>query len=194
MPKITVVGAGSHVFSRRLVTDVLTWPSLQDATISLMDVNESKLELMAALARRMVQQAQVGATVETSTDLSTALEGADYVSVAIRVGDIRPLIEIPLKYGVDQTIGDTIGPGGVFYFLQNAPAILEIARTMEEVCPDGLLLNYTNPMVMLCWATELLTDVRYVGLCHSVQGTARDMAEYIDVPLDEISYLSLIHI
>jgi len=188
MPKIAIVGAGSHVFAQRLVTDILAWPSLRDSTIALMDVSVSKLELMAALANKMVRQAHVGAKVEATTDLRSALDGADYVAVSIRVGDPAPLIQIPMKYGVDQFIGDTLGPGGVFYFLHNAPVMINIARTMEEVCPGGLMLNYTNPMVMLCWAIELLSDVRYVGLCHSVQNTARDIAEYIGAPMEEMSY------
>lgn len=188
MPKIAVIGAGSHVFARRLVTDVLTWPSLCDSTITLMDINTAALEPMAALARRMVAQAGVGATIEATTDLETALQGADYVSVSIRVGDSDNFVAIPLKYGIDQAVGDTAGPGGVFYFLRNAPAVIEIARTMQRVCPNALLLNYTNPMVMLSWAVKELAPVRYVGLCHSVQGTAMHLAEYIGAPFEEVSY------
>jgi alpha-galactosidase len=188
MPKIAIIGAGSHVFAQRLVTDILVWPSLRESTIALMDVDASKLELMAALANKMVQQAHVGARVEATTDLRRALDGAEYVAVSIRVGDFAPLIQIPLQYGVDQSIGDTLGPGGVFYFLHNAPAMIRIAQTMEELCPGGLVLNYTNPMVMLCWAIEQLSDVHYVGLCHSVQNTARDIASYIGAPLEEMAY------
>ena len=188
MPKVTVIGAGSFVFARRLVTDILTWPSLRDSTIALMDIDESKLEVMAALARRMVLQAESEAVIEATTDLRTALDGADYVTVAIRVGHSRSHIDIPLKYGIDQAIGDTAGPGGVFYYLRNAPAIVDIARTMEQACPDAWMLNYTNPMVMLSWTVSRLTSVRYVGLCHSVQGTAMNLAEYIGVPFEEVSY------
>lgn len=188
MPKIAVVGAGSHVFARRLVTDVLTWPSLCDSTITLMDINEAALAPMAALARRMVKQAGTSATIEATTDLEEALQGADYVSVSIRVGDSDNHVTIPLKYGIDQAVGDTAGPGGVFYFLKNAPAVIEIARAMQRVCPDALMLNYTNPMVMLSWAVKELAPVRYVGLCHSVQGTAMHLAEYIGAPFDEVAY------
>lgn len=188
MPKITIIGAGSFVFARRLVTDILTWPSLQDSTIALMDVDESKLETMSALARRMIAQAGTGAAVEATTDLRAALGGADYVTVAIRVGQDRSHIEIPLNYGIDQAIGDTSGPGGVFYFLRHAPAMVNIAWTMEDVCPDALLLNYTNPMVMLCWTLEAMSGIRYVGLCHSVQGTAMNLAEYIGAPFEEVAY------
>ena len=188
MPKIAFIGAGSHTFARRLVSDILTWPALQDSTISLMDIDESKLETMAALARRMVAQLGTGAKVESTTDLRTTLDGADYVTISIRVSDSRKHIEIPLRYGIDQAVGDTMGPGGTFYFLKNGPAVVNIAKTMEEVCPDALLLNYTNPMVMLSWTVNAMTDLRYVGLCHSVQGTAITLARYIGVPFEEISY------
>lgn len=188
MPKVTLVGAGSHVFSRRLVTDILTWPSLQDSTIALMDIDEEKLDLMAALARKLVRQLGAGARVEATTDLRDALDGADYVTVAIRVGQSRNHIAIPGKYGINYPIGDTMGPGGIFYFLKNAAAIIEIAQTAESVCPDALMLNYTNPMVMISRAVEELSDICYVGLCHSVQGTAMRLAEYIGAPFEEVSY------
>ena len=188
MLKVTLIGAGSSVFARRLVTDLLTWPSLQDSTIALMDVDASKLETMAALVRRMIAQAGTGAQVQSTTDLHEALDEADYVTVAIRVGHDRHNVEIPRQYGIEQAIGDTAGPGGAFYFLRNAPAVVEIAQTMRTLCPDALLLNYTNPMAMLSWAVTALTGIRYVGLCHSVQGTAMSMAEYIGAPFDEVSY------
>jgi alpha-galactosidase len=188
MVKITIVGAGSHVFARRLVGDILTWPSLSGATITLMDVNPDALELMAALARRMVKELKVEAKIEATTDLRAAVEGANYVITAIRVGTSRAFVDVPMKYGIDQAVGDTAGPGGVFYFLRNAPAMVKIAQTMEELCPDALLLNYTNPMVMLCWAIHKLTKTKTVGLCHSVQGTAMHLAEYIGAPFEEVSY------
>jgi len=188
MTKIAIVGAGSHVFARRLIADVLTWPALQDSTIALMDTHQGRLDLMAALARRMVEQTRTGARVEPSTDLRQALDGADYVFVTIRVGEGRNFVDIPMKYGINQAVGDTSGPGGVFYFLRNGPAVIDIARTMEQVCPNALMLNYTNPMVMLCWAMHELTKVRFVGLCHSVQGTAMTLAGYLGVPFEEVSY------
>lgn len=191
-PKIAMVGAGSHVFARRLLSDLLSWPSLREATITLMDLDAERLELMAALARKMGRQvaAQYGAgpTIEATTDLRQALADADYVTVSIRVGESRAHITIPLAYGINQAVGDTTGPGGVFYFLKNGPAILEIARAMEQLCPHALMLNYTNPMVMLCWAIQKSASIRYVGLCHSVQGTAAHLAEYIGAPFEEVSY------
>ncbi len=188
MLKITLVGAGSHVFSRRLIADILTWPSLQDATISLMDVAEDRLSLMAALARKMVKQLGTRAKIEASTDLQAALDGADYVTVSIKASASRKHITIPFKHGINHAIGDTMGPCGVFYFLKNAPALIEIVRAMEQVCPNALMLNYTNPMVMLSWAVSRLSAIRYVGLCHSVQGTAKHMAEYINMPFERVSY------
>jgi alpha-galactosidase len=186
--KVAIIGAGSFVFARRLVTDLLTWPSLQGATIALMDVDAGKLETMAALARRMVSQVGSGAQVQGTMDLREALDGADYATVAIRVGHDNNNVEIPRRYGINHSVGDTMGPGGVFYFLRNAPAVIEIAQTMQSHCPDALMLNYTNPMAMLSWAVTALTGIRYVGLCHSVQGTAMSMAEYIGAPFEEVSY------
>jgi alpha-galactosidase len=186
--KIAFIGAGSFVFARTLVSDVLTWPSLRDSTIALMDIDETKLEVMSALARRMVDQVGAETKVESNTDLRTALDGADYVTVSIRVGQSRSHVEIPLEHGIDQAVGDTSGPGGVFYFLRNAPAVVEIARTMDQVCPEALMLNYTNPMVMLSWTVNVLSNIRYVGLCHSVQGTAMTLARYISAPFEEVSY------
>ncbi len=188
MPKITLIGAGSHVFARRLIGDALTWPSLASSTICLMDLNQRKLDLMAALARKMVKTLGVAAQIEATTDLRTALRGADYVIVSIRVSDSDAHVSVPLKYGIDQAVGDTNGPGGAFYFLKNAPAVIQIAKMMQEECPHALMLNYTNPMVMLSWAVHLLAPIKFVGLCHSVQGTARDMARYAGIPFEEVTY------
>ena len=123
MPKITIVGAGSHVFARRLIADALQWPSLRDSTIALMDVNAESLETMAALANKMVRQLGTGARIVATTNLDEAIEGADYVSVSIRVGDTHNNVAVPAKYGIMHSVGDTMGPGGVFYFLRNAPAV-----------------------------------------------------------------------
>jgi alpha-galactosidase len=153
-----------------------------------MDIDAERLELMATLSRKMVRQLGVGATIEATTELEPALEGANYVITSIRVGQSVSHVSIPLKYGINQAVGDSSGPGGTFYFLKNGPAIVEIARTMERVCPNALLLNYTNPMVMLSRAVTDLTSIRYVGLCHSVQGTANTLAGYIGAPENEISY------
>jgi len=190
MTKIAIIGAGSHVFSRRLISDILTWPSLREATLSLMDLNPDSLGLMTTLAGRMIEQMGLDTPLEATTDLRAALTGADYVIVAIRVDPGYNHVSVPAKYGVMHSIGDTSGPGGVFYFLKNAPALMEMVRAMQEICPDALMLNYSNPMVMLSWAITKATGIRYVGLCHSVQGTARNLADYIGAPFEEVSYLA----
>jgi len=189
--KIAIVGAGSHVFTRNLIMDFLSCPALQESTISLMDIDGAALKLTDAFAEKLVSQHKLETVVESTTDRRTALTGADYVVVSIRVGGFeanRFDIEIPAKYGVKQGIGDTIGPGGVFYGLRHIPVLLDICHDMEELCPDAWLINYANPMAMLCWAMNDYTHVKNVGLCHSVQGTAGELARYLSAPFDEISY------
>lgn len=191
MPKIAIIGAGSVVFARRLITDFLTVPSLQDSHIALMDIHPDALKPIADWAEYAIAQSGTGATVQATTDRREALRDADYVIISIRVGGVESVLtdfEITSKYGVDHSVGDTMGPGGIFYFLRNGPVIVDIARDMEELCPDALMLNYTNPMVMICWALNEMTSIANVGLCHSVQGTAYQLADYVGVPKDEIRY------
>lgn len=190
MPKIVLVGAGSG-FGSRLTADILTFPALRDSVIALVDTNPQQLEIVTRVAQRMVQQTGAGAQIVATTDRREVLPGADYVVMSIRVGGVEAVIknhEIPLKYGVDHTVADTMGPGGVFYFLLNGPAILEILRDMERFCPDALLLQHTNPMAMNCILAHEATMVRNVGLCHSVQGTAARLAGYIGASPQEVSY------
>ncbi len=191
MVKIVMIGAGSHVFARRLMMDILSYPELRDSTITLMDIDEERLGLMAQLANRLVGQQGFDTKIEATADRREALEGADYVVVSIRVGGLdatRLDLEIPAKYGVVQAVGDTIGPGGVFYALKHIPVLLSICHDVEDVCPDAWLMNYTNPMAMICWAMNDHSRVRNVGLCHSVQGTARQLANYIGAPPEEVSH------
>ncbi len=188
MPKIALVGAGSVVFARRFLQDVVGTPSLADFDIALMDVSEDRLDLIGAYARRLVSDMGTSATVDTTTDRLRALEGADYVITTIRVGDNLAIDQgIPLEYGLDQSVADTIGPGGVFKALRTVPALLEICEDMERACPDALLLQYTNPMAMACWAIAEATDIQAVGLCHSVQHTTAQLAEYIGAPQESVS-------
>jgi len=189
--KIVLIGAGSHVFARRLTTDFLSYPELQSSTITLMDIDQERLDLITAFARKLVEQWGLSTRIEATTDRHKALEGADYVVTSIRVGGTASNkldIEVPAKYGVRQGIGDTIGPGGVFYGLRHIPAILEICHDMEELCPDAWLINYTNPMAMITWAINDYSHVKSVGLCHSVQNTSSELARYIGAPVDEVSY------
>jgi alpha-galactosidase len=191
MVKIAIIGAGSHVFARRLITDILSYPELQNSTLSLMDINPERLQFITAFAHQLITQQQLPTQVESTTSQRTALEHADYVIVSIRVGgyDINRLeLEIPAKYGIIQGVGDTIGPGGVFYGLRHIPALLNICQDMDELCPRAWLLNYTNPMAIICWAVNDYTTIQNIGLCHSVQGTAKDLARYLGASPQDLEY------
>jgi len=191
MSKFVIIGAGSHVFSRNLITDLLSFDELRKCTITLMDIDEKRLGLMNAFARKLISENGLATKVESTTDRRSALDGADYVVVSIRVGGYganKLDIGIPAKYGIRQGVGDTIGPGGVFYGLRHIPVILDICHDMEGICPEALLINYTNPMAMICWAINDYTPIKNVGLCHSVQGTAGELARYLGATPDDISY------
>jgi alpha-galactosidase len=191
MPKITFIGAGSFGFTRKLVRDVLTFPSLENSTITLMDIDPKRLSYSQRAIQRIVDEGGYPAKVEATMDRVEALKGADYVVVTILVGSTdvwRHDIEIPLKYGIDTNIGDTRGPSGIFRALRTIPVMLDIARDMERYCPNALMLNYTNPMVLLCRAMQRETSIQLTGLCHSVQGTAEMLARWIGAPMDEITY------
>ena len=191
MPKITFIGAGSFGFTRTLVRDILTFPLLEGSTISLMDINPERLELITRAVQRIVDEGGYPAKVVATTDREEALRDADYVMVTILAGSTdvwRHDIEIPKKYGVDTNVGDTRGPSGIFRALRTIPVMLDIARDMERLCPDATMLNYTNPMAMLCRAMQRETSIQLTGLCHSVQGTAEMLAGWIGAPMDEITY------
>ena len=191
MPKIAFVGAGSMVFAANLVGDVLSFDALDDATVALMDIDEQRLDRTARVAEAMVENEGLDATVESTTDRREALSGADYVLNMINVGGREPFeneIRIPEEYGVEQAIGDTLGPGGIFRGLRTIPTMLDMAEEMAEVCPDALLLNYTNPMAILCQTMYEATGIETVGLCHSVPHTAEAIADYAGVPEEELDY------
>lgn len=191
MTKITFIGAGSLGFTRKLIRDVLTFPLLQDATLTLMDIDDERLDFAYKSARRIVELGGYPARVEATKDRAEALKDADVVLVTILAGGIdiwRHDIEIPKKYGVDINIGDTRGPSGIFRALRTIPVMLGIAHDMERYCPEATMLNYTNPMVMLCRAMQRETQIKLTGLCHSVQGTAEMLAEWIGAPMNEITY------
>lgn len=192
MTKITFIGAGSLGFTSELVRDILTFPLLQDATISLMDINAERLASSKKAVEKLIAAGKRPAKVEATTDRVRALKGADVVLTTILAGSTevwRHDIEIPRKYGVDINVGDTRGPAGIFRFLRTLPAMLEIVRDMEKYCPHAVLLNYTNPMAMLCAAIQRQTFIPVTGLCHSVQGTAMMLAEWIGAPIAEIDYV-----
>jgi alpha-galactosidase len=191
MAKIVIIGAGSHVFSSRFITDILSYPELREGTITLMDISPGPLALATAFARRLVEQNKFNTKIESTTDRRKALEGADYVLITIKVGGVYHLdIEraISLKYGVDQGDMACIGSGGAFDSIRHIPPILDICHDMEELCPHALLMNYTNPMATISWSVSDYTKIKNVGLCHSVFGTAKTLAKYIDKPFEEVSY------
>jgi len=192
MTKITFIGAGSLGFTGELVRDILTFPLLEDATISLMDINAERLEWAKKGIEKLITAGNRPAKVEATTDRAVALKGADVVLTTILAGSTevwRHDIEIPKKYGVDINVGDTRGPSGIFRFLRTLPPMMTILRDMERVCPDAVLLNYTNPMAMLCSALQRSTHIPVTGLCHSVQGTAIMLAIWIGALYPEVNYL-----
>lgn len=191
MTKIAFIGAGSLGFTRGLVRDILTFPLLRDATLSLVDIDPERLEFAQKAVQRIVDLGNYPAKVEATQDRAEALKGADIVLVTILAGGLdvwRHDIEIPNRYGVDTNIGDTRGPSGIFRALRTIPVMLDIARDMERYCPDATMLNYTNPMVLVCRAMQRETSIQLTGLCHSVQGTAEMLAKWIGAPMDEIAY------
>jgi alpha-galactosidase len=190
MPKITIVGAGGYVFPFRLIGDLLSFPALRDSVLTLMDIDAQRLERTASATRALVAHHGFPTTVESTTDRRAALTDADYVIITFQVGGIdafREDVEIPRRYGLDQTVGDTLGPGGVFRFLRSVVAYREIAADLAEVAPDAQVINYANPMAMATWYLNAL-GARTVGLCHSVQGTSRMLARELDVPYDEVRF------
>ena len=191
MTKITFIGAGSFGFTRNLVRDILTFPAFADATITLMDIDPVRLDAIKKAVEKIVAAGKYSAHVEATLDRAEALEGADGVVCTILAGGVdvwRYDIEIPKQYGVDINVGDTRGPAGVFRALRTIPVMLDICRDIEKYCPKAIFLNYTNPMAMLCRAMQSESDVQVTGLCHSVQGTAHMLANWIGAPKNEITY------
>lgn len=194
MVKITLIGAGSVVFAKSLICDILQHPALVDSTICLMDIDPGRLATIETLARRIVAQLGLPTRIEASLDLIQACRGARFVITTIQVGGYRPStvrdFEIPARYGLRQTIADTLGVGGIFRALRTIPELAKIARAIQELgAPDALLLNYTNPMAMAMWGVDRLTGQPAVGLCHSIQGTSEQIAGYCGIPLSDTNYL-----
>jgi alpha-galactosidase len=193
MSKITFIGAGSTVFAKRLLVDILSFPELANSTISLHDIDEKRLRTSEVVARKLAQALDAHPTIEATTDRRAALEGADYAISMFQVAGYEPGtvidFEVPRKYGLRQTIADTLGIGGILRALRTIPVLLEMTQDMEELCPGVTFLNYVNPMAMNCWALSRASKIETVGLCHSVQGTAAQLAYDIGVPLEEINYL-----
>lgn len=192
MAKIVFIGAGSLGFTRGLVRDLLTFPLLQNAEIALVDIDAERLDFAKRAVQSIITRGGYPAKVTASLDRREVLKGANAVCCTILCGGVdiwRHDIEIPKKYGVDTNIGDTRGPSGIFRALRTIPTMLDICRDMEKYCPEAILLNYTNPMAMLCRAMQRRSPIRVTGLCHSVQGTAGMLAEWIGAPMAEVDYV-----
>ena len=193
--KVALIGAGSVVFAKTLIGDLLSVPEFvgDTTTIALMDIDRERLDAADAIAARVAEA--VGATprIEATLDRRAALAGADYVLTMFQVGGYRPAtvtdFEVAKRFGLRQTIGDTVGIGGIMRGLRTIPVLLDLCREMEELCPDALLLQYVNPMAILCRAVGRACNIRCLGLCHSVQGTAGDLAADLEIPLDELDYV-----
>lgn len=192
--KITLIGAGSVVFAKTLIGDILQFPELSDAHICLMDIDPARLKVADIMMRRVAEALGVKAKVTATLDQKEAVKDAKYVICTIQVGGYKPStmrdFDIPKKYGLEQTIADTLGVGGVFRALRTIPVINQIAKDIaDHAHPDCLLLNYTNPMAMNCMAIEQEVGIPHVGLCHSVFGTARMLANHAHLPMEDVSYL-----
>jgi alpha-galactosidase len=186
-----MVGAGSAVFARQIITDILAVDGLDRGVFALVDIDPERLKLSRRIAERLVELSGKAWTVEASTQRMDVLAGTDYVVNSIEVAglqNVRHDYDIPLKYGVDQCIGDTIGPGGIFKALRTGPAWLDIVADVERVAPRAVVLNYTNPMSILTLAASRSAGLPVIGLCHSVQGTSRLLAEFLGVPYDELDW------
>ncbi len=191
MTKITIIGAGSVVFTRNLCSDILLVPTLQEYTITLMDIDPERLKIAQALVQAIVDQRGLTTNIQATLDHREAVKGADFVITTFQQGGLEAYkldIEIPQKYGVEQCVGDTLGPGGVFRALRTIPVLIELGEQMDDVAPDALLLNYVNPMAANCWAFHEANGRPYVGLCHSVQGTSEMLAGWVGVPYEGVTY------
>ncbi len=192
MARIAMIGAGSVIFCKTLMMDIMATEGLQDSEFVLMSPTETKLRKMEAFAKDVIAENKLPAKVRATTDRRDALSGADYVIVMIQIGGVDAFqmdYEIPLKYGVDQCIGDTAGPGGVFRALRTIPVLMDMAKDIKELCPNALVLNYANPMAMNCWALGKVDGLKFIGLCHGVQTTLDLIAGYTGVKKEEIDFL-----
>lgn len=191
--KITLIGAGSTVFAKKLIGDILSFRELADSTICLYDIDENRLKSSEIVAQRIAATLGVSTRIETTTDRSRAFAGATYAINMIQVGGYRPCtvtdFEIPKRYGLRQTIADTLGIGGIMRAVRTIPVLIDMCQEMERLCPDVIHISYVNPMAMNCWALSEATRIRTFGLCHSVQYTAGELAEDIKVPPEEINYV-----
>lgn len=193
MPKIAMIGAGSLVFCQTLSNDILSTPALQDSEICLMNRTRPKLDKMTRFLKDVVKQNNLPTKITSTLNRREALKGADYVVLMIQVGGVDAFehdYKIPLKYGVDQCIGDSLGPGGIFRVLRSLPVLLDIAKDMEKLCPNAIMLNYVNPMGAVCCGLGRGTTVQFVGLCHGVQTTLDLIGGYVGLPKDRLDFVA----
>ena len=192
-PKVTFIGAGSTVFMKNIIGDLLYRPSLSGATIALMDINPVRLAESEIVAGKLVKTLGAKARIESYSDQRKALEGADFVVVAFQIGGYQPGtvtdFEVPKKYGLRHTIADTLGVGGIMRGLRTVPHLWRLCEDIMAICPDAILMQYVNPMAINTWAISAkFPKIRQVGLCHSVQGTAFELARDLDIPVEKIRY------
>lgn len=190
MRKVAIIGAGSIVFCKTLILDIMATPGLENTHFVLMAPSRRRTPFVEAYINRVIAENNLNFQVSVTTDRREALNGADYVVSAFQIGGLKQFeqdYQIPMSYGVDQCIGDTLGPGGVFRALRSIPVTMDMAKDIQELCPDAYLLNYVNPMAMICWALGL-TDVKFVGLCHGVQTTLDLISGYVGIPKEDIDY------
>lgn len=185
-----MIGAGGYVFPLVLIRDILAFPALRDGSIRLYDIDQEGAERTLQAVRRLMEHHQVHAEVSTFDTLEESLEGADFVICSFQVGGMdayRCDVDIPRQFGVDQAVGDTLGPGGIFRGLRTAPVLRELATAIKRSCPDALLIQYANPLSINCWVTERL-GIKTIGFCHSVQRTSRLLAAELDVPYADVTF------
>ncbi len=191
MPKIAIIGAGSIVFCKTLMMDIMATEATADSTFALMSPGREKLARIEKYAERVIKENDLPAQVYATTDRREALRDADYVILIFQIGGFQAFgidYEVPLKYGVDQCIGDTLNPGGIFRSLRSIPVLRDIVNDVTELCPNALILNYVNPMATCCWTLGETNKVNFVGLCHGVQTTLDLIAGYVGVKKEEIDY------
>ncbi len=195
-PKITFIGAGSTVFMKNIIGDVLQRDALKNAHVALMDINPERLAESQIVFEKLVSTLGVGATHSLHLNQREALEGADFVVVAFQIGGFEPCtvtdFDVPKKFGLRQTIADTLGIGGIMRGLRTVPHLWSICEDMMDVCPEALMLQYVNPMAINTWAIAAkYPKIKQVGLCHSVQGTAHELASDLQIPIEKIRYQSV---
>ncbi|MFB5661861.1 alpha-glucosidase/alpha-galactosidase [Alteribacillus sp. HJP-4] len=188
--KVAFIGAGSIGFTRGLLRDLLAVPEFRQIEVAFTDIDDHNLEMVTELCQRDINENGLSINIQATTDRREALKGARYIFIVVRIGGLEAFekdIDIPLKYGVDQCVGDTLGPGGIMYGQRGIHAVLEFCKDIREVAePECLMLNYANPMAMLTWASNKYGGVRTVGLCHGVQGGHRQIAEVFDLKQEEV--------